>query len=106
MVCGYRPDLLSHPGYLIFRKSLTGSTIAEGLCAVLFWKATVHFQGVNSSTRALVITAFAISIALWTAFSVCVEAFIAFEKVSEGTFQTLLSANLLSLLVICLLPDT
>ena len=23
MVCGYRPDLIHHPGYLIFRESLT-----------------------------------------------------------------------------------
>jgi hypothetical protein len=84
----------------------TGATLVEGVCAALFWQAVVRFQGVNSPTLALAITAFAISIALWAAFAVSVETFIAFEKVSEGTFHTLLSANLLSLLAICLLPDT
>jgi hypothetical protein len=53
----------------------------------------------------LAITAFAFSIALWAAFCVTLEAFIAFEEIGEGTFQTLLSANLLSLLALCLLPD-
>jgi hypothetical protein len=84
----------------------TGATFVEGVCAAIFWLAAVRFHGVKSPTLALAITAFAMSIALWAAFAVGVETFIAFEKVSEGTFHTLLSANLLSLLAICLLPDT
>jgi hypothetical protein len=84
----------------------TGATCVEGVCAALFWLAAVRFQGVHSPHLALAVTAFALSIALWAAFAVSVEMFIAFEKVSEGTFHTLFSANLLSLLAICLLPDT
>ena len=35
-----------------------------------------------------------------------VRRLLGFETVSEGTFHALFSANLLSLLAICLLPDT
>ena len=76
----------------------------EGVCALLFWRAAARFQGVPSGL-APVTTAFAASIALWAAFSLAVEAFIAFEKISEGVFQTLLGLNLLSLMAVCLLPD-
>jgi hypothetical protein len=81
-----------------------GVTSWEGLCAGLFWKAALRFRG-DGPSRALAITAFAFSIALWAALCVAIEAFIAFDKISEGVFQTLLGVNLLSLLAICLLPD-
>ena len=81
-----------------------GVILWEGLCAGLFWRAALRFRG-DGPSRALAITAFAFSIALWAAFCVTLEALIAFEKIGEGTFQTLLSANLLSLLALCLLPD-
>ena len=81
-----------------------GVMLWEGLCAGLFWRAALGFRG-DGASRALAITAFASSVALWAAFCVTVEAFIAFEKISEGVFQTLLGTNLLSLLAVCLLPD-
>ena len=79
-------------------------TKARRLARWLFWRAALRFRG-DGPSRALAITAFAFSIALWAAFCVTLEAFIAFEEIGEGTFQTLLSANLLSLLALCLLPD-
>ncbi len=60
--------------------------------AWLFWRAALRFRGDDPAT--LAITAFAFSIALWAAFCVTLEALIAFDKIGEGTFQALFSANL------------
>jgi hypothetical protein len=82
----------------------TGVVLWEGLCAALFWKAFRGFEG-GGAGCALASTAFAVSVALWAAFTVAIEAFIAFEKISPTVFETLLGVNLLSLLALRLLPD-
>lgn len=79
----------------------SGDILWQAITAVFFWSAVFQFE-IKEETKGLsaVTTAFALGIALWATFIMAVEIFIAYEKISEGTFFQLLIANLISLLFI------
>jgi hypothetical protein len=73
----------------------------EALAAALFWSAfrRVRHRGPVETA------AFVTSIALWAAFVLADELFLAYEGGTEGTHVRLFLAQLVSLLAIHLLPD-
>lgn len=73
----------------------------EALAAVLFWSAfrRVRHRGPVETA------AFVASIALWAAFVLADEVFLAYEGGTEATHVRLFVAQLVSLLAIHLLPD-
>ncbi len=83
----------------------SGDILWQAITAVFFWSAVFQFE-VKEETKSLaaVTTAFALGIALWATFIMAIEIFIAYEKISEGTFFHLLMANLISLLFIGWFP--
>lgn len=79
-----------------------GVIVWEGLAAVLFWRACWLFQG--ASGRSARCAAFTTSLLLWAGFMVCDEVFIAYAV--EGTHLRLFIAQLGTVLVVELLPET
>lgn len=77
----------------------------EAAAAWLFWRAFQRFRSVADGLPA-VYAAFTASIGLWMAFILADEFFIAYDVAGlEATHMGLLSAHLLSLLAVRLLPD-
>src|SRR5262245_6806929 len=74
----------------------------EGLAAGLFWLALWRFRGEGRGRRE-VYAAFTAGLLLWAAFLVADEFFIAYTV--EGTHLRLLTAQLVTLLAIELLPE-
>jgi hypothetical protein len=74
----------------------------EGSTALLFWLAGVRFRGEEESKR-LLYAAFTAGLALWSAFLVADELFMAYAV--EGTHWRLFTAQLATLLVVELLPE-
>jgi predicted ABC-type ATPase len=73
---------------------------------VLFWRSFRQFNGVNGSGLTTVYTAFGVSLALWAAFVIADEIFIAYETANlEGTHMGIFASQLITLLVLRLLPD-
>ena len=79
-----------------------GVIIWEGFAAVLFWRAAWAFRGMKSGRKELYL-AFTNSLLQWGAFLIADEICIAYTL--EGSHLRLLSAQLLTLLVIELLPE-
>ena len=79
-----------------------GVIIWEGLASVLFWRAAWAFRGMKSGRKELYL-AFTTSLLQWGAFLIADEICIAYTL--EGSHLRLLSAQLLTLLVIELLPE-
>lgn len=77
--------------------------IIQGTAAVLFFIAAVKLW-TNRQAWKWINTAFGISTALWAAFILMDEFFIAYNF--EGTHSTLLIMEIISLLAMHLLPDT
>lgn len=75
----------------------------EGLAAVLFCWSWWVFRGVHQPGVRIMNTAFAVGLALWAAFNLADEIFIAYEL--EGTHRSLFAFQLLCLLALYLLPD-
>lgn len=75
----------------------------EGLAALLLWRAFAAFRGITMRGLPAVVTAFAVSLALWSAFIVVDEFFIAYEV--EGTHMAIFTAQLVTLLALHLLPQ-
>ena len=79
-----------------------GVIIWEGLASVLFWRAAWAFRGEKSGRKELYL-AFTTSLLQWGAFLIADEICIAY--VLEGSHLRILSAQLLTLLVIELLTE-
>ncbi|HVU10604.1 MAG TPA: hypothetical protein VHD90_04970, partial [Phototrophicaceae bacterium] len=79
---------------------LIGVVIWEGVAAVLMWSAAFTLA---SSGLGGVYSAFAFSLALWAAFMVADELFIAYE--TEPIHTGIFIAQAASLLLLCLLPS-
>jgi len=79
-----------------------GATLWQGLTAALFWRATSHYRPARHDEAN---TAFAASAGMWAAFLVADELMVAYETGVEGAHMRILTAQLVSLLSIHLLPD-
>lgn len=80
-----------------------GVIVWEGLAALLLWRAFAAFRGTAVRGLPAVYTAFAFSLALWAAFVVVDEFFIAYEV--EGTHMAIFTSQLVTLLAVRLLPE-
>jgi len=89
---------LHHFPWILAPILFSGDILWQGITAILFWCA------LKDSGRSMAITAFSFGIALWAAFIMADEIFIAYVKFSEGTYFHLFTANLLSLIAIVFLP--
>ena len=78
-----------------------GVLVWEGLAFWLHGRAVVLFR--DPGCRRPAVVAFAVSLALWSAFILADEVFIAYAV--EATHMRLFVAELVSLLVVLLLPD-
>jgi hypothetical protein len=75
----------------------------QGCAAILFWCALVAFQGVQQPGEHLLYRAFLVNLALWAAFLIADEIFLAYE--TEDTHLRVFIAQVVSLLALALLPD-
>lgn len=75
----------------------------EALAAGLFWRAFVGYRAGRAALPA-VNSAFALSLALWAAFMLADELFMAYDV--EATHMRIFAAQLVTLLALHLLPDT
>lgn len=75
----------------------------EGVAAFLFWLASWTYRGTGREGTSYVHAAFITGLALWAAFLLADEAFIAYA--GEGTHLRLFIAQLVTLLAIELLPE-
>ena len=83
---------------------LFGSVILwQGGAALLFWFAFSAFQGVHRPGGNTLYPAFLVSLALWAAFIVVDEIFLAYE--TEDTHLRVFTAQAISLLVLTLVPE-
>jgi hypothetical protein len=79
-----------------------GVVIWEGFGVVLFWNAFYGYGVTRTAGLVEVYTAFAVSLALWSAFMIADEVFRIYAY--QSTHLLLFAAQLLTLLVIGLLP--
>ena len=75
----------------------------EGASAILFWLACRRFGSTKGRSLQVMHTAFTVSLALWAAFILADEIFLAYGL--EGTHLRVFTGQLATLLVIHLLPD-
>lgn len=80
-----------------------GVILWQGCSALLFWFASITFQGLHQPGEHVLNAAFLVSLALWAAFLIADEIFLAYE--AEATHLRIFSAQLLSLLALTLLPE-
>ena len=80
-----------------------GVVLWEALAAGLLWQAFAAFRAGRATTLARVDTAFAVSLALWAAFMLADEIFLAFDV--EATHMRIFAAQIVTLLAIHLLPN-
>jgi len=81
-----------------------GVILWEALAAWLMWLAFLRARDGQSALLARVNTAFVVSLALWAAFMLADEILMAYDV--EATHMRIFAAQLVTLLVIYLLPDT
>jgi len=75
----------------------------EGVAALLFWLAWWTFHGRGKDNTVMLYAAFTAGLALWAAFLVADEVFVAYAV--EGTHLRLFTAQLATLLAVELLPE-
>lgn len=80
-----------------------GILLWQGGSALLFWCAVVTFQGMQHPGEPMLYRAFFVSLALWAAFLLADELFLAYP--TEDTHLRVFIAQLVSLLAIALLPE-
>jgi hypothetical protein len=80
-----------------------GVVLWQGLSALLFWYAFSTFHGMRFPGLRTLDMAFLVSLALWAAFMIADEIFMAYD--AEATHMRIFIAQLLSLLVLHLLPE-
>ena len=80
-----------------------GVILWQGCSALLFWSAFSAFQGVHQPGGHTLYQAFPVSLALWAAFIIIDELFLAYE--TEDTHLRVFTAQAISLLLLVLLPE-
>ncbi len=80
-----------------------GVILWEGTAAVLFWRAWQSFRGRLSRNLRPMHTAFAVGLALWTAFVIVDEVLIAYAI--DAVHMRIFIAQLGTYLAICLVPE-
>lgn len=79
-----------------------GAIVWESLAAVLFWRAAAAYRGRPLSQEPAVILAGGVNLALWAAFQVLDEVFMAYQP--EAVHRMIFVSQLASLLLLQLLP--
>jgi len=80
-----------------------GVVLWQGLSALLFWYAFGAFHGMHFPGLRALDLAFLVSPALWAVFMIADEIFTAYD--AEATHMRIFTAQLLSLMVLHLLPE-
>jgi hypothetical protein len=80
-----------------------GVILWQGCAALLFWFALSVFHGVHRPGGNALYTAFLVSLALWAAFIVVDEIFLAYA--TEDTHLRVFTAQTISLLLLLLMPE-
>jgi hypothetical protein len=80
-----------------------GVILWQGCAALLFWFALSVFQGVHRPGGNALYAAFLVSLALWAAFIIIDEIFLAYA--TEDTHLRVFTAQALSLLLLLLVPE-
>ena len=80
-----------------------GVVLWQGLSALLFWYAFGAFHGMHFPGLRALDLAFLVSPALWAVFMIADELFTAYD--AEATHMRIFTAQLLSLMVLHLLPE-
>ena len=80
-----------------------GVIVWEGLAAVLFWRAFAAYRGRSLLQEPTVIAACAVNLALWAAFQVLDEVFLAYQP--QGVHRAVFANQLITVLALYLLPE-
>lgn len=75
----------------------------QGGAMLLLWAAFFNFRGLHQPGAAVLYAAFLVNLALWAALLIADEMFLAYE--TESTHLRVLTAQMVSLLVLTLLPE-
>lgn len=79
-----------------------GVIVWEILAAVLFWRATASYRNLPLVNERITIIACGVNLALWCAFQVLDEVFLAYQP--EGVHRVIFANQILTLLMLQLLP--
>jgi hypothetical protein len=79
-----------------------GVIVWETLAALLFWRALGAFKNRNLRAERQVLAAFAVNLALWAAFQVLDEVFLAYQP--EGVHRAIFTNQLLTIGLFAVLP--
>jgi hypothetical protein len=74
-----------------------GAILWEAIAAGLFWQAVGRYRGLSLAEEPAVILAFAVNLALWAAFQILDEVFLAYQP--EGVHRSIFTNQLLTLLI-------
>jgi hypothetical protein len=74
-----------------------GAIIWESLAAILFWRAVRRYRGLSLSQESAVFLAFGVNLALWGAFQILDEVFLAYQP--EAVHRTIFANQLLTILI-------
>jgi hypothetical protein len=80
-----------------------GAIAWEALAAILFWRAAVAYRGRPLVQEQAAVTACGVNLALWAAFQVLDEVFIAYQP--QSVHRVIFISQLASLLALQLLPS-
>jgi hypothetical protein len=80
-----------------------GVIIWEGLAAILFWRAFFAYRNRPLLQEPILIAACAVNLALWAAFQVLDEVFLAYQ--SEGVHRVIFANQILTVLLLYVLPS-
>lgn len=80
-----------------------GILVWQGCAMLLLWAAFCKFQGLHQPGISVLYAAFLANLALWAALLIADEIFLAYE--AESTHLRVLTAQMISLLVLTLLPE-
>jgi hypothetical protein len=81
-----------------------GAIVWEALAAVLFWRAVATYCGLPLAKERATVYACGVNLALWAAFQVLDEVFIAYQP--EGVHRVIFMSQIVTLLLLHLLTDT
>jgi hypothetical protein len=81
-----------------------GAIAWEALAAMLFWWAAATYRGRPLAQEKATVYACGVNLALWAAFQVLNEVFIAYQP--EGVHRVIFVSQIATLLLLHLLPDT
>ena len=79
-----------------------GVIVWEGLAAILFWRAFAGYRNRPLIQERMVLVACGVNLALWAAFQVLDEVFLAYQP--EGVHRVIFGNQILTLLMLYLLP--